>query len=269
MPGTSEAPASATQARVYDRTWREVYGDLQEHGPTHRHMRRLVGGMLSKLDYRDALDVGCGAGHNYALLAGGRAEHALDGADISPEALRRARARGMRNVFALDIEREALPRRWELVFCSLVLEHLSDDTAALRHMLSMSSRHLVLTTIAGDFDRYHRWERQLGHVRNYRRGELEAKLEAAGATVTRALYWGFPWYSPLTRVAQNHWRVTPSFGAGARLAARALEAVYWLNSHRRGDLLIVHATVARADAAGDRTDDAVAPATAPGWGEPA
>jgi hypothetical protein len=72
---------------------------------------------------------------------------------------------------------------------------------------------------------------------------LEAKLEELGATVRRAHYWGYPFYSPLTRVMQNRWRAQASFGPAARAAAYALYALYALNSNRRGDLLIVHATV--------------------------
>ena len=228
----------------YDTVWRDVYGDIQELGPVHRHMRRLTAGLLAELDYRDALEVGCGAGHNLALLAGHRPLANVAGADVSQEALRRARQRSDGDLFELDIETAALEGTWDLVFSSLVLEHLRDDVGALRHMCAMSARHLLLTTIAGPFDRYGPWERQVGHVRNYRPGELEGKLEQAGATVQRAIYWGFPFYSPISRLAQNRWRAEPSFSRSTRLVAQMLHAVYRMNSSRRGDLLIVHATVA-------------------------
>jgi SAM-dependent methyltransferase len=216
---------------------------MQDVGPVHRHLRRMLREVLDGLDYQDALDVGCGAGHNRVLLGAGRSNAAVAGADLSREALRRARERGMTELFELDIERDALPRRWDLVFSSLVLEHLPDDRAALSHMAAMTRRHLVLATMAGDFERYRSWEEQVGHLRNYRPGELEAKLEGLGATVRRARYWGYPFYSPLTRLMQNRWRAQASFGPAARAAAYALYALYALNSNRRGDLLIVHATV--------------------------
>ncbi|HEX2016451.1 MAG TPA: class I SAM-dependent methyltransferase, partial [Solirubrobacteraceae bacterium] len=103
-------------AGTYDAVWREVYGDLQGSGPVHRHLRRLLAGLLTELDYHDALDVGCGAGHNFSLLrAGGRAPQ-VAGADVSPEALARARHRAPdAELHRLDIERGSLPRTWELV----------------------------------------------------------------------------------------------------------------------------------------------------------
>jgi len=224
----------------YDDIWRTVYGDLQEHGPAHRHLRRLLAEVVAGLEFDSVLDVGCGAGDNVELLLAAGRQARFTGADVSHEALTRARARhaGLQFI-ALDIEREALPEHFDLVFSSLVLEHLADDAAALRNLRAMTDRHLVLATIAGDIERYRPWEEQVGHVRNYRHGELEERLERAGFAVERTLRWGFPFYSPITRRLQNGMRATPNYGRATRLLARATHAVYRLNSSRRGDLLIV------------------------------
>jgi SAM-dependent methyltransferase len=226
----------------YDRVWTEVYGDLQEHGPVHRHMRRLLRRMIGGLDYSSVLDVGCGAGDNLELLTQGRSLDAVVGVDISEVALERARARWPQAEFHhLDVEREALDGTWELVFSSLLLEHLPDDGAALEHLRRMCSRHLVLTTIGGDLDRYRPWDEQMGHVRNYVRGELEEKLAGAGFRVERFIRWGFPFYSPMARLLQNRMSSEPSYSRATRVLADAMHAVYYLNSSRRGDLLVVHA----------------------------
>jgi SAM-dependent methyltransferase len=224
----------------YDEVWREVYGDMQDQGPVHRHMRRLLARLLAGLEYADALEVGCGAGHNFALLG----DVPIAGADTSAEALRRARERAApgTELFELDIEHEKLPRTWELVFCALVLEHTDDDVAALRNICAMSRKHIVLCTIAGSYERYRAFERHLGHVRNYGAGELERKLESAGAQIQSSSRWGFPFYSPLTRLAQLRWRPQPRFGRSTAALASALHALYRLNLPNRGDLLIVHAT---------------------------
>jgi trans-aconitate methyltransferase len=224
----------------YDAVWDEVYGDMQDVGPVHRHMRRIVAGLLDGLDYRTAAEVGCGAGHNLAAIAAGRDLDRLSGLDISPVALEAARAAWPQADFALlDIERERPDGRWDLVFCSLVLEHLEDDEAALGRLREMTAGHLLLTTIAGDFERYRPWEEQMGHVRNYARGELEAKLARAGFEVQRAIYWGFPFYSPLARTLQNRMTSEPKYNRRTRVLARLMYALYFLNSRRRGDLLVV------------------------------
>ena len=228
----------------YDAIWRDVYGDMQDVGPVHRHLRRLLAKLLEPLSYRTAIDVGCGAGHNFPLLVGRRRLDELAGVDISSEALRRARARWPEaRLHEADIQREALDGHWDLVLCSLVLEHLPDDEAALANMRKMTAGHLLVATIAGDFDRYRSWERQMGHVRNYARGELEARLERAGFAVERTVYWGFPFYSPLARRLHNSMRSEAEYGRGTRFAAALMYLVYWLNSSRRGDLVLALARV--------------------------
>src|SRR5207302_4460478 len=55
---------------AYDEVWANVYGDIQEHGPVHRHLARLVRRVLAGLEYSTVIDIGCGPGHNFDLVAG-------------------------------------------------------------------------------------------------------------------------------------------------------------------------------------------------------
>jgi SAM-dependent methyltransferase len=228
----------------YDATWTEVYGDMQDVGPVHRHMRRLIGRLLRGLEYRSVLEVGCGAGHNLPLAWDGRHLERVTGVDISEEALSRARERWPTAEFSrLDIQNEQLPDRWDLVFSSLVLEHLPDDVAALEHMRAMTGGHLLVATIGGNYERYRSWEDQVGHIRNYAPGELETKLGSAGFRVERMIRWGFPFYNPLARTLQNRMTSEPSYGRTTRLMAEVMYWLYFLNGRRRGDLLIALAAV--------------------------
>lgn len=224
----------------YDEVWNEVYGDMQDVGPVHRHMRRMLRQMLAAISYRSAIEIGCGAGHNLALLSRNGGLGRLSGADISANALERTRAAHPEtDLHLLDIEAGALDGTWDLVFSSLVLEHLPADERALAHMREMCSGHLLVSTIAGDFERYRAWDEQMGHVRNYAVGELEGKLARAGFRVRTALYWGFPFYSPLARSLQNGMTSEPTYSRSTRVLAEAMYRLYFLNSRRRGDLLIV------------------------------
>jgi len=230
---------SSAPSYCYDDIWNTAYGDMQEVGPVHRHMRRLLAELLDGIDYDSVLDVGCGAGHNLPLLCARREPSRVCGVDISTEALGRARERSSADFVQLDIEQDALDDRWDLVFSSLVLEHLPDDERALRNMRAMSDKHLLITTIAGDFERYRAWDEQMGHVRNYRPGELEEKVARAGFHVEKAIYWGFPFYSPMARLLQNRMTSEPSYGTATRALAALMYGLYFLNSRRRGDLLIL------------------------------
>jgi SAM-dependent methyltransferase len=238
---------SATeQSRTsYDRLWTDTYGDMHRFGPAIFHAQRISRRLLAGLAYRSVLDVGCGTGRNFGLLCGGRPIDAFAGVDISPEAIDQARRLGVPGEFhVLDIQTGSPPGRWDLVHCALMMHLVPDDRAALRHLRQSTGKYLLISAMCGDFERYRAWETHLGAVRNYRYGELEAKLAEAGFRVRQAVYWGWPFYSPLVRWLQN-WTATGSgsYGLGTRMIAQTLRALYYLNSARRGDVLTVLAEV--------------------------
>lgn len=227
----------------YDRIWTEVYGDIQQFGPVHRHMRRILSRMLRSIQYNSVLDVGCGLGHNFTLFTEKRYGLPVAGIDISRWAIEHVKQNWGEDFHELDIQQKHLDRCWDLVFSSLLLEHIQDDLAALGNMRAMTGRYLLVTTMAGDFERYKAWDSQMGHVRNYHVGELEAKLEKTGFTVQRVVYWGFPFYSPFARTLQNTMKAGSEFGIKTRLIADIMYYLYFFNSHKRGDLLIILASV--------------------------
>lgn len=237
---TRQQSSSRADAVVpdYDVLWDEVYGEIQDVGPVHRHMRRLMREVLAPLSYETVLDVGVGFGHNLPLLTEGRSITHIAGVDLSERALEHVRGRWQGEFSKLNIESERLDSTFDLVCASLVMEHVIDDEAVLGNLRAMTGRYLLVVTIGGDFERYRPWEDQMGHVRNYMVGELESKLVRAGFAVQRMIYWGFPFYNPLARALQNHMQATHEFNWPQRLMTHVLYWLYFLNSTRRGDLLI-------------------------------
>ena len=177
-----------------------------------------------------------------ALAASGTYE--LTGTDVSAEALALAggRTSGVR-LLPLDIERESIQARFDLVISIQVVEHVVDDVAALRNMASMAAKYVFTSTMAG---RMRRSEPAIGHVRNYSKIELRRKLELAGLDVLWLRGWGFPWYSPLYRTAAEWLPGGPPSGQltrGTRAAAAALHGLYRLNVPGRGDVISALARV--------------------------
>lgn len=235
-----------TQPRTqldYDRIWSETYGDMQNVGPAHKHMDRIFRRILRNISYETVLDVGCGTGRNIALLREGRFLREIVGIDISGAAIERIRCSQQASFHRMDIQKERLNGAWDLVFCSLLLEHVSDDVAALKNLRAMTGHHLLLSTISGSFERYKAWEQKVGHVRNYKHGELESKLDQAGFKVRQAVRWGFPFFSPLARLLQNHATPKTDMGIAARAAASFMYWLYFLNLSGKGDLLVILAEV--------------------------
>lgn len=236
-------PQAAIAVPDYDRLWKEVYGDIQSWGPVHKHMRRIMRAYLRNLDYSSVLDVGCGFGHNLPLLTDGRGLDRVGGIDFSETALAEVRRVWGSDFHNVDIEKGHLQVQYDLVCCSLVMEHVLDDVAVLRNLRAMCNKYLLVTTIAGNYDRYQAWETRMGHVRNYRRGELEKKMRDAGFEVDRATYWGYPFYSPIGRMMHNKTKFTGQFGASTKVLAAVTDLTYRLNWHSKGDLLVVLAKV--------------------------
>src|SRR5207245_4509234 len=89
-----------TDGTDYDELWRETWGDMQHVGPVHRHIQHDLVRVVTALDVRSILDVGCGSGESLARLAAlGRYE--LAGTDVSEEALALARRRAPSVRFAV------------------------------------------------------------------------------------------------------------------------------------------------------------------------
>jgi SAM-dependent methyltransferase len=135
---------------------------------------------------RRVLEIGCGTGFVLGALAQAFPAAELVGAELHPAGLAPARRRlGTRAAFAqMDARRITARRAFDLICAFDVVEHIEEDEAAL------ASMHAALRPGGGVAIAVpqHPWlwsaaDEAAHHVRRYRRGELEAKLETAGFRV--------------------------------------------------------------------------------------
>jgi ubiquinone/menaquinone biosynthesis C-methylase UbiE len=224
--------------RTYDQLWSGAWGDIQRLGPVHRRQTEELLKLIKKLDVRTVLDVGCGSGDNLAALAHAMPHLVLSGADVSPGALTLAAQRVLgASLRELDVQCDNFKERFDLVMAIQVIEHLADDTAALRNMALMAKDWVLVTTMRG---RMRRSETSIGHFRNYSNEELRAKATSAGLEVVDLFGWGFPFYSPLYRTVIEWLPGGPpqgKIGAKQQAMANILYYLYSLNIPRRGDVV--------------------------------
>jgi SAM-dependent methyltransferase len=150
--------------------------------------RRLILGLL-KYYFRAAeciMEIGCGTGFLLSGIANMKPWRRLIGSELHPSALAIARSRLGSRAELVQMDAREIPARdvFDVIGAFDVLEHIEEDEAVLAAM------HRALRTAGGILLAVpqHPWlwsttdERAL-HVRRYRRGELERKVEGAGFRV--------------------------------------------------------------------------------------
>lgn len=223
----------------YDLSW-DQWVDCEIYGPTLRHQRRNVQALLRGLNYESILDTGGGSGDNLCHMLRAKKVKDVCLIDISLKALERAKTLiPAAKLVHMDVQRDSIGHKFDMVLCCDVLEHIPDDTAALKNIKKMTGKYLIVSTLLG---RMRESEKHVGHVRNYTLDGLLNKLKEAGFKPLKVIKWGFPFYSPIYR---NIWDRLPQeinngrFGLFRKLCANILYLIFMLNSSSKGDYLFI------------------------------
>jgi hypothetical protein len=138
--------------------------------------------------------------------------------------------------FEHDPDSRRLGERFDLVTCFETLEHVDDWKRLLARIAAASDRHLMLSFPVG---RMRKFEVSVGHVRNFRRSEVEEFLAQHSFAPASIFYAGFPFFSPLYREVCNLTAAGASgftqgkYGASQRVVASVLHALFRHGSTRR------------------------------------
>lgn len=191
--------------RIYDEHWGE-WTDMKRYGPASRWERTLLREVLSSIDMKDAvksvLDVGCGEGTTTAFIAGLFPGAAVKGTDPSDTGIVNAdKGYKLPNLeFVCDTDSSLLNDKYDLITCLEVLEHVDDWESLLGRIAGSSQKFIALSFPTG---RMRSFEKNIGHFRNFRKGEVEAFLSAKGFRTGLIYHAGFPFYSPIYREICN------------------------------------------------------------------
>jgi SAM-dependent methyltransferase len=186
----------------YDDIW-VGWRDMERYAPAPRYLRRMVLRELSRLSFKSVLDVGCGEGTLLKMVAEKYPNVELAGSEFSDTALRYCREQvPQARIFNLDILTDDVSAlSFELLISMQVLEHLSDDVAALERMRAMCTKYTLISVPGGELDEH---GRKNGHYRHYTKADLVQKMEQAGFRVVRAFTCGWPVHSLFYRQLMRH-----------------------------------------------------------------
>ncbi|MCR4337194.1 MAG: class I SAM-dependent methyltransferase, partial [Candidatus Omnitrophica bacterium] len=139
----------------------------------HSLVKKFVG------NYQSVLDIGCGTG---ATLQEFRAKGKdVYGTDVSEEAIRFSKKRGLENIYQFDFSQEELKeKKFDLILCLDVLEHIVDDRKVLKNIKnSMHAGSYFLMTVPSFQFLWGADDVVLGHQRRYTKREIESLLREA------------------------------------------------------------------------------------------
>jgi SAM-dependent methyltransferase len=235
-------PRKPSRTRLYDEKWPE-WLDMKTFGPASRWLRDLIRFTLAHVEpgrVRRVLDIGCGEGTTAAFWADTFYPASVTGTDVSASAIAAARRRHRRpNLrFVRDDANRVLSEAFDLISCLEVLEHVEDWRELLNAMAGAARRYLLLSFPVG---RMRRFETAVGHLRNFRRGDVERFLSARGFDGLDLRYAGYPFYSPLYRNLCDLLRVPDRafvrgrYGPAQKIVSAALYFSFrYLSSRRTG-----------------------------------
>jgi SAM-dependent methyltransferase len=181
---------------------KDLIADLFEKEETYwwnLNKREMVSCLLKSLGYlkegqenATAADIGCGAGYTAKVF---ESRYRMVGIDVSMEALQLCRGRGLKHLCQMDTNRFSLPFKsdtFDLVLALDVIEHLEDDTEALKecHRILRSEGHLVVT-VPAFMALWSPWDEALGHRRRYTAQDLATTANKAGFHLDRLSYMFF------------------------------------------------------------------------------
>lgn len=186
---------------IYDENWL-AWRDMKLYGPASVWLRDLIASCVESLD-RDSIasviDVGCGEGTTTAMLADRLPRAKVTGIDFSAAGVSLASGTyGTDRVsFILDPVSATLDsKQFDLVTCFEVLEHVDDWDVLLGRMCNASKYAIAVSFPTG---RMRPYEVNVGHVRNFAKGQVEGFMRQQGFVPAKFFYAGFPFYSPLYR----------------------------------------------------------------------
>ncbi len=185
---------------LYNEKW-SMWIDMKVYGPASRWLRSLISDQLSHIDLskvQSVLDVGSGEGTITHFIAQKIPNAHVSGIDFSESGIQCAsEAYHLPNLsFTHDLESRELEKKYDLVTAFEVLEHVDDWKDLLGRMAHSSKKYLLLSFPTG---RMRSFEKNVGHVRNFKKGEVEAFLHRGGYKPISIYYAGFPFYNPFYR----------------------------------------------------------------------
>lgn len=151
-------------------------------------------------------DVGCGAGELACTLAErGKKGLAVDFSEkaiATAESIRKSRGIKKSSLdFRLGGLENAKGKKFDVVSCFEVLEHIENDEELLKNLIKHSNKY-VLVSVPAKQKLYDASDKAVGHFRRYEKSELLKMLKKHDLEVVEFINYGYP-FTDIVRVARK------------------------------------------------------------------
>lgn len=177
--------------------WSNEWIELQRIGPLTKTLHRLVIKLIQPFvfDGAELLDVGCGNASLLARLAERFPTLRFSGIEGSEQAISQVPAVVRDRILHgnLDSGFELNGKKFDIITCTEVLEHLEDYKPALRSIAAhVNTDGCVLITVPHSMRYWTRADEYAGHYRRFDYDEFFKDLKDSGLRPVRYFTWGFP-----------------------------------------------------------------------------
>lgn len=145
------------------------------------------------------LDIGCSSGIFLKDLErlGFKMEN-LFGIDISEKAIENCKNNGIQNAFVMDAQKIDLPNKFDVIIASDCLEHLQDDTQAIKNWSDLLKTEGMMCVFVPAFQSLWSTHDEVNmHFRRYTNKELRDKLIGENLAILKSSYWNCFLFVPL------------------------------------------------------------------------
>lgn len=192
----------------YKGYWNENMIHYLSNSAGSRWFDHLLDEMLRPMDknkVKRVADIGCGVGNKTAYMADVFPKASVNGFDFSKEGIEaaikiHAKSRSNLHFATKDITKAKHDQPYDLITAFDVLEHIDDWHKLTKELIKVNSRYMLLSSPVGEMRPY---EVHIGHVRNFKKREIEDFMEKNGYKTVKTFYAGFPFYSPILRNLTN------------------------------------------------------------------
>lgn len=191
---------------IYAERWKPETLQYMKKSFIYRYQSFLMNYILNKhkkimSKYISSIaDCGCGLGVRTTTLANCFPQAQVYGFDFSEQGIIIANKHNKKDnliFYAKDITSEEL-ESFDLISAFDVLEHIENWKSLVEKFAAKSNKYLFFSFPVG---RMRKYEEMGGHLRNFKKKEVESFLSSKGFKPVIILYAGFPFFSPIYREA--------------------------------------------------------------------